>query len=93
MNMEQWLTDTVRGKQKSEKNLSQCRLVHHKSYWTDLGAGPGRRGEKPATTRLSYGTALTLLLNYLNLAERVFRVLVEIKATHAADNTIRNNYA
>jgi hypothetical protein len=25
--------------------------------WADLGSNPGRRGGKPATNRLSYGTA------------------------------------
>jgi hypothetical protein len=33
------------------ENLPQCQFVHHK--WFD----PGRRGGKPATNRLSYGTA------------------------------------
>jgi hypothetical protein len=41
----------------SDKYLSQCHFVHHKSHWTDLGANPGRRGESPATNRLSYATA------------------------------------
>jgi hypothetical protein len=36
------------------KNLPQCRFVHHKSHMT----WPGRRGGKPATNRLSYGTAV-----------------------------------
>jgi hypothetical protein len=38
-------------------NLPQCRFVHHKipTYYPD--ANPGRRGGKPATNRLSYGTA------------------------------------
>jgi hypothetical protein len=39
------------------ENLPQCRFVHHKSHWPDLGSNPSRRGGKPATNRLSYGTA------------------------------------
>jgi hypothetical protein len=50
--------DIDRGNQKgSEKNLSQCLFIHHRSHWTDPGANPGRRGERPATNRLSHGTA------------------------------------
>jgi hypothetical protein len=44
-----------RGKPKySGKNLSQCHFVHHKSY---PGSNPGLRGGRPATNRLSHGTA------------------------------------
>jgi hypothetical protein len=39
------------------KNLPQSHFAHHKSQWPDLGSNPGRRGGKPATERLSYGTA------------------------------------
>jgi hypothetical protein len=52
------LNDIDRGKPKnSEKNLSQCHLVYHKSHWIDLGANPGLRDERPGINRLSYGTA------------------------------------
>jgi hypothetical protein len=53
-----WWNDSDRGKPKdSDQNLSQCHFIHHKSHSIDLGASPGRRGEKPATIRLSHGTA------------------------------------
>jgi hypothetical protein len=51
--------DIGRGKPKnSEENLPQCHFVHHKSHWIDMSANPGHRGERPATNRLSYDTAL-----------------------------------
>jgi hypothetical protein len=40
------------------ENLTQCRLVHHKSHMTWLGSSPGRRLRKPATNSLSYAKAL-----------------------------------
>jgi hypothetical protein len=38
-------------------NLPHCYFVHHKANIPDLGSNPGGRGVKPATNRLSYGTA------------------------------------
>jgi hypothetical protein len=39
------------------KNLSQCYFVHHKSHMDTPGSNPGLCGERPATNRLSHGTA------------------------------------
>jgi hypothetical protein len=38
------------------EKLPQRHFAHHKSH-LEPGSNPGRRGEKPATNRLSYGAA------------------------------------
>jgi hypothetical protein len=43
------------------ENLPQCHFVYHKSHMTWLGSNRGHRGGKPATNRLSYGTALSVI--------------------------------
>jgi hypothetical protein len=41
----------------SERNLHQCRSVHHRPRMTSLGFEPGQPRLKPTINRLSYGMA------------------------------------
>jgi hypothetical protein len=52
--VERWLTGET---EVFRENLLQCHFVHHKSQMTRPGVSQGRRGRKPATNHLSYGTA------------------------------------
>jgi hypothetical protein len=42
------------------ENCPNATLSTTNPTWPDLGSNQGRRGGKPATNRLSYGTASTL---------------------------------
>jgi hypothetical protein len=44
------------------ENLPWCQFVHYKSHMSWPDANPGRRGGKPVTNRLSYGTAISQIL-------------------------------
>jgi hypothetical protein len=47
----------------TRKNLSQCHLSTTNPTWTEPGANPGLRSERPTTNCLSHGTALATGLN------------------------------
>jgi hypothetical protein len=78
------------GKQKcSEKTCPSTILFTTNPTWPDLGLNPGRRGGKPGTKRLSYGTAnqvitfwgeTRLQISKQNLHMSLFCVLSENKA-------------
>jgi hypothetical protein len=46
------------GKNRSTRGETTCHFVHHKSHTDRPGTEPGLRRERPATNRLSHGTAL-----------------------------------
>jgi hypothetical protein len=48
----------VRGNRSTWRKPPQCHYVHQKPHMLCPDANPGRCGGKPATNRLSYGTAL-----------------------------------
>jgi hypothetical protein len=56
-----WWNEDWHGKPKySEKTFPSATLSTTNPTWPDMRSNPGRRGGKPATNRLSYGTASTL---------------------------------
>jgi hypothetical protein len=60
--MEHRWKEIDRGKPKySEKNCPSATLFTTNPTWTDPGLNPGFRGERPATNRLSHGTAFNIL--------------------------------
>jgi hypothetical protein len=52
-----WNEDWQGKPKHSEKTCSSATLSTTNPTWPDLGSNPGRRSGKPATNRLSYGTA------------------------------------
>jgi hypothetical protein len=48
------------------ENLPSATLSTTNPTWIDPGANPGLRGERPATNRLSHGTAHEVILKYVN---------------------------
>jgi hypothetical protein len=58
-----WWNEDWQGKPKySEKTCPSATLSTTNPTWPDPGLNPGRRGEKPASNRLSYGAAGAMLL-------------------------------
>jgi hypothetical protein len=67
MNMEQWWNDIFAGETEVlGDNLPSATLSTTNPTWIDPGVNLGLRGERPATNRLSHGTAQTELLKGAN---------------------------
>jgi hypothetical protein len=56
VNMEQRWNDIGRGNRRTRRKI--CPSTNSSTTWTGLGPNLDFRGEKPATNRLSYGTAV-----------------------------------
>jgi hypothetical protein len=63
----EWIMEQRWNGMKSEENLSQCHFVCHKSHWTDLGANPGRSGERPLTAWVWHGHLVFVSRAYLKI--------------------------
>jgi hypothetical protein len=64
MNMEQWWNDIFAGETEVlGENLPSASLSTTNPTWIDPGANLGLCGERPATNRLSHGTALYIFTN------------------------------
>jgi hypothetical protein len=80
------------------ENLAQCYFVHHKPHMFCPDANPGRRGRKPATNRLSYGAAKSLL--WFSLSVMLLWIWIEVMElfnllsalSWSATNLSRNNW-
>jgi hypothetical protein len=62
--MKHWWNNTDREKlMHSEKSLSQCHFIHHKSHMDLAGIFSNLRDERPMANSLHHGTALKLIIN------------------------------
>jgi hypothetical protein len=69
--MEQWWNDIFAGETEVlGENLPSATLSSTNPTWIDPGANPGLRGERPATNRLSHGTASLENLIVVNLVKK-----------------------
>jgi hypothetical protein len=66
-----WWNEDWQGKPKySEKTCPSATLSTTNPTWPDLRSNPGRRSGKPATNRLSYGTAFSIVTRLRELYGR-----------------------
>jgi hypothetical protein len=89
-----WWNEDWQGKPKySEKTCPSATFsTTTNPTWPDLGSNPGRRGGKPATNRLTYGTAtLSLLLHEQMEGAYLCKVHVWFQATEFEELQFNTN--
>jgi hypothetical protein len=89
-----WNEDWQEKPKYSEKTCPSATLSTTNPTWPDLGSNPDRRGGKPATNRLSYGTATIarVLVHFQELEWSVYKISLRVRRHQVVTKIIRLSF-